>query len=248
MIASLASAFGFGTVAPVGRQCTGPGRSAITALPVVGVVLGLAAAGTLWAGCWTFGPHSLLAGLLAVAVLLLLTRGLHIDGLADTADGLGCYGTPERALQVMREGSAGPFGVAAVVVVIAAQAAAFAAIPPGPAGAAAAVTAVTAGRVAAVLACRPSVPAAAGSVLGAEAAGTQSIAVVSAWVLLVAGLAGLATPRFWQGPVVVLIALAASAGLIAHCVRRFGGITGDVLGAAIELTTTLTAIGLVIRP
>lgn len=247
MIASLTSALGFGTVLPAPGSDRPPGRGTVTALPAIGVLLGLATGGVLWAGRWAFGPHALLAGLLAVAALALLTRGLHLDGLADTVDGLGCYGPPERALAVMREGSAGPFGVIAVVVAVLAQSCALAALPPGLTGLTGAVVIVTGGRVAAVLAARRGVPAASGSGLGAGVAGTQSPAVLAAWIVAVAALSTVATTRPWQGPVVVVVALLAAAVLIRHSVRRFGGVTGDVIGAAIELTTTLIAAGLIIR-
>ncbi|MFC5287636.1 adenosylcobinamide-GDP ribazoletransferase [Actinokineospora guangxiensis] len=234
-------AFSWLTVLPlhVATVDASAARRAIAAAPVVGVALGALVAVLLWTA-GLLGLPPLLGGVLAVAFLALATRGMHIDGLADTADGLGCYGPPERALAVMRDGGAGPFGVAALVLVLLGQAAAFGALRPESLGVA--VLAVAVGRIAFPLCCVRGVPAARPEGLGALVAGTQPWAVPAAW-LAVAALAGLfAVPgKPWAAAGVLLAALLV-AGLVRHARRRFGGITGDVLGAACELSVLLVLV------
>ncbi|MFD4182044.1 adenosylcobinamide-GDP ribazoletransferase [Rhodococcus sp. NPDC058514] len=221
------------------------GRRAITATPVVGLLLGATCAGLLWS-LLSAELDPGLAGLVAVAVLALLTRGMHVDGLADTVDGLGCYGPPERALEVMRGGGIGPFGVVALIVCVGAQALSFGSLAQSGQWAAI-VVAVAAGRVAVVLACRRGVPAAGPTGFGALVADGQGRLACAGWSLLLVAGAALAVPeRWWQGPLVVAAALTVAALLTRHCVRRFGGVTGDVLGAAVEVTVTMVAVGFVL--
>jgi adenosylcobinamide-GDP ribazoletransferase len=206
--------------------------------PVVGAGLGLLAAGALTV-LHALGTPALLAGVAVVAALAGLTRGMHLDGLADTADGLGCYGGPQRALEVMRGGSTGPFGVVALVLVLTMQAAALGALA-GTGRLIPVVLATIAGRAAFGWCARTGVPPARPAGMGALVAGSQPPALPVAWAaaLLVGGL--VAVPgRFWQGTVAVGLAALVVLVLSAHTCRRFGGVTGDVLGAANELTTTV---------
>jgi adenosylcobinamide-GDP ribazoletransferase len=216
--------------ADVARAAAGALRWA----PVVGALLG-AAAGALLAGLTTLGVPG--AGLLVVGFLALVTRGMHVDGLADTADGLGCYGPPERALAVMREGGVGAFAVVTLVVALGVQAAALTELAAHP-FAAVALAAAT-GRAGFAWCARRGVAAARPGGLGAAVAGSQPAWVAPLWwaVLAAAGVA-VVPDRPWQGPLAVAVAAALVVALSAHTRRRFGGVTGDVLGAANELAVT----------
>ncbi|MBF6439241.1 adenosylcobinamide-GDP ribazoletransferase [Nocardia cyriacigeorgica] len=238
-------AFSWLTVLPVRGPDTVDRKAAGIAIawaPVVGVVLGSLACAVLWLGT-TAGASAPVAGLLAVGVLALSTRGMHLDGLADTADGLGSYGPPERAREIMKSGSAGPFGVTAIVFAIGLQAFSFAALADAQRWFAV-VLAVALGRVAVVAACRTGITAAPGTGFGALVAGTQSPITVGLWALVAVLATYFAVPDHrWLGPLVVLLIAPAVLLLVHHCLRRFGGLSGDVLGTAIETTTALTALG-----
>ncbi|MFF2087538.1 adenosylcobinamide-GDP ribazoletransferase [Nocardia sp. NPDC058176] len=237
------------TVAPVTGPATVDRRiagQAITLAPVIGLGLGGIAAGATWLFVQA-GVTSILAGLLAVGLLALLTRGMHLDGLADTVDGLGSYGPPARAREIMKSGGAGPFGVAALIFAIAVQAVAFASLADQQRWFAI-VLAVAAGRVAVVLACRPGVTAAPDAGFGALVAGTQSRVVVAIWpVIAIAAAVAVVPSALWLGPIVMVAALALGLLITRHCVRRFEGLSGDVLGALVEITVAVAAVGFTLR-
>jgi len=214
---------------------------AIALAPLVGATLGAVAAILAWL-LLQLGVGTTLTALLAVGALTLATRGMHLDGLADTADGLGSYGPPERARAIMKGGDIGPFGVAAIVFAIAVQTFAFAALVAEERWLALAL-AVTLGRVAVVLACHGAPPAA-GTGFGALVARTQPRLTGAIWMLAALACAIFAVPdRPWLGPASTLVALAAALLLVRHCVGRFDGLSGDVLGAAIEVTIAVAAVG-----
>jgi adenosylcobinamide-GDP ribazoletransferase len=235
------------TVAPVrsDRADRPTATVAMAAAPAVGVLLGAVAGGVLVALTW-IGVPALPAAVAAVALAAGLTRGLHLDGLADTADGLGSYGGPERALAVMKQADIGPFGVVAIVLALLGQTAALAALAyrPAPQAILAVAVALGTGRLAAALACRRGVPAARPEGMGALVAGVVRPGVLVVWAVVL-GVAG-AGAGSWPGVAAVALGLAAAAVLVRHAVRRFGGITGDVIGAAVELTSTICLVALTI--
>ncbi|HLZ38934.1 MAG TPA: adenosylcobinamide-GDP ribazoletransferase [Mycobacteriales bacterium] len=243
MAEGLRTALGLLTVLPVRPPARPRPRAAMTWAPAVGLLLGgLAAGAHAVVAAGARGP--LLPAVGAVAALAALTRGLHLDGLADLADGLGSARLPAQALAVMKRSDIGSFGVVTLVLVLVTQIAALASTPDAERSV---VVAAVAGRVALPWACRRGVPGARAEGLGALVAGTVPVPVaagVSAAAVLVAG----AVLPVWRGPVAVLAALAAAWLLRRLAARRLGGITGDVLGALVETATTVALVVTALLP
>jgi adenosylcobinamide-GDP ribazoletransferase len=236
-LGAAAGAVGFLTRVPMGRLAPGPQDVARGAalFPLVGAgigaLVGLAATGS------DSRLTPLLAAALAVALEALLTGALHLDALADTADGLGAP-TRERALAVMREPAIGSFGAVVLVLDLVVKTAALTAILAGPEPVLVLAAAFALGRAAPLALAR--LPYArpdggTGAVLAAGEAGwwpAAGLVLAVAPVVAVLGMRGL-----W-----LVAGAALGCAVLAPAVRRLGGVTGDVLGAAAEIGTTLALV------
>lgn len=201
--------------------------------PAVGLALGASLA-LLHAALVPVLPPLAVAPLL-LSALALATRAFHLDGVADSADGLGGGSTREEALRIMRDSRVGSFGAAALTLLLLVQAAALASVPEGRmAGALVAAPAV--GRLASVALIQTLPYARPEGGLGAPY--TTYARRID---LVPAGLVGAGAALLALGPARGAAALAAAA-LVAALVgriarRRLGGITGDLLGLTTESAT-----------
>ncbi len=178
---------------------------------------------------------------LLVAALALLSGGLHLDGVADTADGMAVQGDRARRLTVMGEGTTGPAGVMALVLILLAQWSTLASIPEDARIAALLLTPVVArwSVVPVGLIFRPARPAGLGHAIHRgqwPLAAPLATAITVAVALATFGLPGLALLAFGGVSAVMLAAAAA---------RLLEGVTGDVYGAAIEVAQVAVWFGVI---
>jgi adenosylcobinamide-GDP ribazoletransferase len=233
------AAVAFLTRLPVGRLVVvGGGDVARGAafFPLVGAGIGAAVGGTA-AGLVHILPALAAAGI-ALGLGALLTGGLHLDALADTADALSAR-SPERALTIMRDHATGAFGATALALDLIVKAAALAALAAGGHAIAFAVVAGTLGRAVPV-GLGATLPGVRSDGIGSGFAGSLSrtAAATAAGLALVIAFAAAGVHGLELAGIAVLSGVAL--GLLFF--RWLGGTTGDLLGAAAELTETLTLV------
>lgn len=254
----LTLSFGLFSVLPVdvGTPDRRTVRWAVLLSPLVAAVLGLLAAGVMFGLRivmeWRFGPSQpptlgpLLAATIGILTLQLLTGGLHLDGLADVVDGIAARAGRERTLAIMRDSAVGAMGALALVLVIVLDIVALGISIQYGHGTEALVTAVVAARVAIVWGCTRG--AARPDGLGAWVSRTttwRSALLVSVIALLVP-LVLMAFDDDPFGPAALLAAgpvgVVGGVAAVQPLIRKLGGITGDVLGAAAEVAMTTTLV------
>ena len=230
------SALAFMTI--FGRSRT-PHARTLWWLPLVGAMVGAAVAGTHWVTHQLWPP--MVAGAVVVAVDLVITGALHLDGLADTADGVLPHLDRPRRLAVMAEPGIGAFAVAVVVTVLMTRWALLADAGLDPV-ALVAIWAMSRTMVAIIPAVVPY--ARPDGLASAFLAGSSPW--LSLW-LVPAGATLIVTHGF-NGAAAAFAAVVTAVGLVVLAKRRLGGFTGDILGASILVSETAALLALAAQP
>ncbi|MGD7789511.1 adenosylcobinamide-GDP ribazoletransferase [Propionibacteriaceae bacterium Y1700] len=243
-LAGLRLAVGTLTTFPVGEVGVVDRRTAawaMTLAPVAVLPVTVPAVLIMVIGQWLQAP-GLLIGLLIIGWLALGTRAMHLDGLADTVDGLGASLRPERVQQVMKSGDVGPMGVVALVIALGLQAVGLAEVAAKPYAPVVVLILICASRAALAISCLAGIPVASWSTLGQMVVGTVTWPRATAVVLLTAaaltGAALLGQIPWWWAMICTAFVVALPLTLARTAARRLGGTSGDVLGAGVELTLT----------
>lgn len=213
------------------------------AWPIVGALAALGAAVVL-AVTDAAGMPPMVSATLAVATLIGVSGGLHEDGLADTADGLGGGSSPEAKRDIMRDSRIGTYGVLALLVTVLVRVGALAALAPTPGQAAVAVIASAAlSRSMALWHWHDLAPARPDGL--ARSAGRPDDATLMVGLIL-GGVAALLAVAAFAAAALIALALAAvaTAGLNRLCNKQIGGHTGDTIGAAQQVSDALILAGL----
>lgn len=211
--------------------------------PVAGAVVGAIGAVVFIAATYA-GLTSMPAGILALAALVLATGALHEDGLADTADALGAGSDRARALEIMRDSRIGSFGTIALILSLLARLSVLASLwdPFTVAASLVAAGAISRAAMPAVMLWQPN---ARGRGLAADAGRPPTVKVAIGVALALAiAMACLPYPQVLTGAVVVVVVTALVAGWLG---TRFGGCTGDTLGAIQQVAEVAFLLSLVAR-
>ena len=224
----------FGFLTPFG-PARAPSPGTVRWFPLVGAVVGVAVGLMWWASSKGWHGH-LVPAALAVATDLASTGMLHVDGLADSADGLLAHLSRDRRLEVMSQPDIGAFGLAATVVVLLLRFAAFDALRPDIA-LVVGIWCVSRSLMVAAMLVLPYARTTGGlatAFLGGSRVGTALAASI--------GVAAGAFVAVWAGGAPAGAGLGAGAIAAATVLwlarRRLGGFTGDVLGAAVVVSET----------
>jgi adenosylcobinamide-GDP ribazoletransferase len=206
---------------------------------VVGLLVGLAG-GIVYAIAFGLGFSSWLAAAFAVGATILLTGGLHEDGLADMADGFAGGGTREEKLAIMRDSRIGSFGTLALIFSVLSRVAALASLADIGLVIAALIAGHAASR-AAMTAVMHALPNSRSDGLSAAAGRPDRIAAGIG--LVVAAIAALLLLQ-GAGLLAIIIAAGAASAIAWLAQRQIGGQTGDVLGATEQIAQAAFLAGL----